>query len=422
MLDRLSPPPLQEVRRHTLPLPRVHTLDNGMKLYELNMGTQEIVKLELVFHAGRWHEHQKLAAKVTAGLLRDGTAEMSGAEIAERIDFYGASIRFPSNLDTAYVQLYAMTKHLPNVLPVLAELLSAPAFPQRDLDMYVSRSIERYKEDQESNDTVAYRALTELMYGSDHPYGYNSTPALYEALKREHLVEHFRNNYVADNGFVMVSGCVTEEVIGLINEHIGRVIPAGQNPPLAFEVQPDPQLHWNIDGEGSYQTAIRIGKRLFGHQHPDYYGMYVLNTVLGGYFGSRLMQNLRETQAYTYSVSSTLDAMRYGGYFMIGTEVKSDSTAAALEEIYLEMQRLRDEPIPDEELTMVRNYLAGTMLMAIDGPFNAASVRKMIYTHDLPEDYFTQLMHTIKTISAAELQDLAQRYLTQEDCYQVVVG
>lgn len=422
MLDRKSPPRLQEVRNHALPQPRVHTLDNGMKLYEMNMGTQDIVKLELVFHAGRWHEHQKLAAKVTAGLLRDGTADMSGAEIAERIDFYGASIRFPSNLDTAYVQLYALTKHLPNVLPVLAEILSAPAFPERDLELYLSRSIERYKEDQENNDTVAYRALTELMYGAHHPYGYNSSPELYQAIKREHLLEHFRNNYVAGNGFMMVSGRVDEEVVRLINTYLGKVVPAGQNPPLHFEITPDPKLHWHIKSEGSYQSAIRIGKRLFDRKHEDYYGMYVLNTVLGGYFGSRLMQNLRETQGYTYNVSSTLDSMMYDGYFMIGTEVKSDMTEAALEEIYLEMQRLRNEPIPQEELSMVRNYLLGTMLTAIDGPFNAASVRKMIHTHGLSDDYFTQLLHTIKTITAEELQALAQRHLTQEDCYQVVVG
>ncbi len=422
MLNRQIPPALQEIKNYKLPIPNKYILDNGIPVYEVNMGTQDILRVELLFHSGRWYEEKAIVSKLTASLLREGTERVSGATIAEQTDFYGASIRFPSNLDTAHIQLYSLTKHLKNVLPILEEILSKPAFPQKELQSIVQRSKERLKIDLENNDTVAYRTVTELMYGKNHPYGYNSTPELYDQIERADLIRHYEANYVTENCFIIISGKSDKDTISLINKHLGQVIPKGKAERKVFSFEPNEQQKLIIPKKDSLQTAMRIGKRLFNRQHPDYQKMYILNTILGGYFGSRLMQNLREAKGYTYNIYSALDPMMVDGYFMVGTEARSEVAKETIQEIYSEFGRLRNELVPQEELAMVKNYLLGTLLTAVDGPFNASEVVKMIIANNLPSNYYSLLIDTIKNISASDIQKLANNYLQEDSFYEVIVG
>lgn len=422
MLDRTIAPPLQEIKNYKLPQPKVYRLDNGVQVYEVNAGTQEVIKLELVFRAGRWYEDKKLSSRATANLLREGSTSINGADVAEHIDFYGGSIRFPSNLDTAHIQVYCMTKHLENILPIISEIVAAPAFPQKELDTYINRSIQRFKVDIEKNDTVAYRKVTEMIFGSEHPYGYNSVPELYQQLQREDLIKHYQKNYVSANCFVVVSGKTNSKTIGLLNKYLGQSIPKGKSEQKDFPLVSAKDLKYHTPKKESLQSAIRISKRLFTRHHPDYFKFYFLNTVLGGYFGSRLMQNLREEKGYTYNIYSAMDAMMLDGYFMVGTEVHEAQREAALKEIYFEFQRLREEKMHEAELNMVRNYLLGTLLTAVDGAFNIAEVTKTIILNQLSPSYYQDLIQTIKTITAEDVQSVAQRYLQEDSFYEVIVG
>lgn len=422
MLDRSVAPPLREIRSYDLPHPNTYTLDNGIPVYEVNMGTQDILKLELVFFSGRWFENRLLASKTTASMIREGSATMTGGEIAEQIDFYGGSIRFRSNLDTAHVQVYCLTKHLKNILPIVSQTLANPSFPQEELSHFIQRNQERLKVDLEQNDTVAYRKITEMMYGDGHPYGYNSTPEMYNGLDRTDLLEHYQRNYVTGNCFIIVSGKPDIETIPLINKYLGQAISKGKSLKKNFIKQPSHELYLKIPKKSSVQSAIRIGKLMFNRDHPDYQKMYILNTILGGYFGSRLNQNLREDKGYTYNIFSSLDAMRWDGYFFIGTEVKTDVTTLAIQEIYSEFARLRNELIPQEELKMVKNYMLGTMLASVDGAFNVGEIIKMMIKNDLPHNYYSNFIDTIKTVTAEELQALAQKYFQEGSFYEVIVG
>lgn len=422
MLNRKITPPLQEIQHYELPSPVVHTLDNGIKVYEINAGTQEIIKLDIVFFAGRFHEDKKLVARLTSSMLREGSAKMTGAALAEHVDFYGGSLNFPSNLDTMQIQLLCMTKHLKNILPVLTDMLESPSFPAKELEQHIKRNIQSLKVDLEKNDTVAYREMTEMLYGKNHPYGYNSSPAYYAKVTREDLVQHYQKNFVSENCFIVVSGKMDEETILLLNKYLGTIIPAGKADAKHFEIESATEQKRTIAKKESLQSAIRLGKRLFNRHHPDYFPFYVLNTVLGGYFGSRLMQNLREDKGYTYNIYSATDPMLHDGYFMVGAEVRSEMKEAALKEIYLEFGRLRNEPIEAEELDMVKNYLLGTLLTSVDGPFNIAGVNKMILLHGLSQTYYQEFLTAIKNITAAEIQALANKYLQDDSFYEVIVG
>jgi len=178
-----------------------------------------------------------------------------------------------------------------------------------------------------------------------------------------------------------------------------------------FEVMPE-----------SLQASIRIGNRLFNRQHPDSHGLSVLNTLLGGYFGSRLMANIREDKGYTYNISSVVDFMQFDGCFYISTEVGNEFAQLALQEIYREMELLQTELVDEEELLMVQNYLMGNFLAALDGPFNVSEVVKIIVSEELPLSFFREGVQNVRDITAEEIQRLAQIYLQRDNMWEVIVG
>ncbi|MEM0994010.1 MAG: pitrilysin family protein [Bacteroidota bacterium] len=421
-LDRSIAPPIHPVKDLKLPEIFRYRLDNGIQVHELNMGTQEIVKMEIVFLAGRPYEQKKLASRTTIGLLKEGTSSMSSAQIAETIDFYGASLGTPFNLDTSNVVLHTLSKHFERLLPIIQEIIATPSFPERELQSFIQRSQQRLKVDLSKEDVVAYRTITEYIFDKTTPYGYNSYPEDYEAVSRADVVNHFEQNYRSNQCMIFISGYLPKSTRQLMNRYIGQLkMDAAQTSAQQVIIENIPQSVKIQHPEG-LQTAIRIGRRLFTRNHPDYPAFFVLNTILGGYFGSRLMANIREENGYTYNIYSALDAMKYDGYFYIGTEVGNEFVAPTRTEIYKEIKRLQEELVGAEELTMVKNYLMGTLLMSLDGAFNIMDVHKSLVTNDLNPAYFDVLTNTIQQITAENLQIQAQKYLQKDSLWEVIVG
>lgn len=425
-LNRKSPPLIREVSQLTLPRPTLLRLDNGIPVYTLDYPEQEIFKLEAVFRAGRPEETQKLAARATAQLVREGTHTHTGAEIAEKIDFYGGTYSAPTNLDTSNFLLFSLKKYAAELLPVFAETLREPVFPEHELDTFRQTNIAELLVELEKPEVRAYREVTARIFGEQHPYGYNSTPDDYQALTRAHLQAHFDCWYTPANCRLFASGRVDDEILGLLNQHFGQIKKSGHIPDeQAIRFLPAPQAAGApvaLPHPGSLQTAVKIGRRLFNRRHPDYNGMFVLNTLFGGYFGSRLMMNIREKRGFTYNIYSTADAMFHDGCFYIATEVNPGKASTAIREIFAEMRRLREEPVGDEELAMVRGYLLGMLLNGLDGPMNASDLVRGQIVDELPWEAFEQLVDTIRGITPAQLQELANRYLQPNDFWTVTVG
>ncbi len=422
MPDRTKIPEIKGIDRLHLPEPQKVILRNGMPMYVLAMGQQEVSKLEIVFRAGRPFEHKQLAARATNVLLKEGSANYTGAHIAEEMDYYGCSLSMPFNIDVSTVTLYIVNKHIDAVLPFLTDLLSAPAFPQKELDAFIRRNQQRLQVDLTKSDVLAYRKITELVFGEKHPYGYNSFPETYARLTREDLLRHFHRLHNAGNGMAFFSGKVTQAMIEKVDMALSEAIVRGAAAePRLPEVVARPRRE-SILHQDSMQTAIRMGCRLFNRYHPDYPGFYVLNMILGGYFSSRLMTNIREQQGFTYNIYSMMDPMVYDGGFYIGTEVSNEAVEETLKQIYLELERLCNDRVGAEELDMVRNYTLGYLLTMVDGAFNIAEVIKSLYIDGLSISFLDRLASVVKTISAEELRTLAQRYLRPEELWEVVVG
>lgn len=421
MPDRKTPPLVKQVKDLQLPEPDRFTLSNGIPVYMTQMGTQEILKLEILFHAGRPFEHKRLAARATAALLKEGTLNYSSADIAEKIDFYGGTLSTPINLDYSDIVLYSLSKHFEKLLKITAEMVTKPVFPESELVAFGERNVQRLAVDLARNEVVAYRKITEFIFGENHPYGYNSDEAAYQALNRSDLEAHFSRNYHAGNCCIFLSGKTKPEHLELLEKYLGNSIPEGKyDPPVFTQHFASPQKI-TIEHPDSLQNAVRIGRRLFNRTHPDFNGMYVLNTVLGGYFGSRLMANIREDKGYTYNIFSSLDTMTHDGYFYIGTETGTEFTRKAIDEIYREIDILQNELIEKDELTMVKNYLLGNMLTMLDGAFNVSDVVKTYVAENLPITDFRKLTETVKDITAEELRELARKWLKPEDMWEVIV-
>ncbi len=425
MLNRKSAPIIHEVHHLVLPRPELVRLDNGIPVYVLDYPGQEIVKVEAVFRAGRPEEEKRLAARTTARLLREGTAQKSGAEIAEHLDFYGASMSVPTNLDTSSFILFSVKKYAHEVIPTFAEMLQSPAFPEDELENFRRTSIQELLVELEKGETVAYRKVTELIFGENHPYGYNSVPEDYNAIQRSDLQYFYNKWYTPSNCLLFASGRIDDGVLKLLNEHLGsrktEPVPARTMLKLESDFGSQKPSTVRFPLAGSLQTAIKIGRRLFERNHPDFNGMLVLNTVLGGYFGSRLMTNIREKKGFTYNIYSTVDAYLHDGCMYIATEVSPEKSATAVRAIFKEMKKLCEQPLPEEELSMVRNYILGMMLNGLDGPINSSDmVRNQIVENQSPEK-FEALVQTVRGISAETLQHLAQQYLQPKDFWVVTV-
>lgn len=414
-------PAIKEVGNLKVPPVDIWFMSNGIPVYEVDMGTQEIVKLELAFFGGRPFESKKLAARCTASLLKEGTRNYSSAAIAETMDFYGATLSTPFHMDTSNVLLYSLSKHFEKVLPILADVISTPSFPQKELDNFVLRNQQRLQVELSKNDVLAYRKFTELIFGETHPYGYNSFPETYTAIGREDLLAHFRKNYTTGNCTVFLSGKISPKIRELVDRYLGQCVLKGPKQKVGFarpDVIPD---QMKLNNGDKLQKAIRIGRRTFTRQHDDYHAMYVLNTILGGYFGSRLMTNIREEKGYTYSIYSGNETMLFDGYFNISSEVGNEFVEDTVKQIYHEIERLKNEPVGADELGMVKNYVLGSFLTNLDGPFNIVEVIKTFVLEGMPVTAFEQMATEIRNMTPERIMEMANKYLNKEDLWEITV-
>lgn len=422
MPNRLKQPPISQIGRLFLPQPETYTLQNGVPMHVIRAGKHEVVKLEIVFRAGRPYEQQQLVSRSTNVLLREGSKHYSNAEIAETLDFYGCTLITPYNIDVSTLTLHSPSKHLDKILPIIGDLLHQPLFPEKELATYALNNKQRLAVELSKADTVAYRTITELIFGNTHPYGYNSTPEVYAGVNRANLVNHFHRTYNTGNAQIFLSGHVSEKMIKSVDQILSASILAGEKISADLPIIETSPQKISIQQQNSLQTAIRIGKRLFNRHHEDYIDFYLLNMILGGYFGSRLMANIREEQGYTYNIHSSLDPMCYDGGFYITTEVSRDKLEDTVEQIHKEIELLKTELISEEELEMVKNYTLGYFLTMIDGTFNVAEMVKNLYIDALPLNYFDNMVKRIQQIRPERIQELAKKYLKRDQFWQVSVG
>lgn len=425
MLDRKTPPPIKDAVDLKLEL-KPYTkfvLDNGVEVYAIDAGAEEVLQLEMVFFAGDWYEGQNGIAAATNFLLKNGSSKRTAFEINEHFDYYGSYLNRNCYNETSNIILHCLTKHLHELLPVVRELITDAVFPQQELDIYKQNMKQRLEVNLKKCEVVANRKIDEYLYGHDHPYGKYSTLEMYDALDRDVIMSFYERYYGRGRCVIFVAGILPANIHEQLNRHFGH-LPLNRDalPEIVHPVTPSTQKKNRIinDPDG-LQGAVRIARPFPNRHHPDYKQAMVLNTLLGGFFGSRLMDNIREDKGYTYGIYSYLQNHIGDSAWIISTEAGRDVCDDTVKEVYHEMRRLREEEIPEDELMMVKNYLMGTILGDLDGPFHIIGRWKNIILNGLDEQYFYETLTTIRDTSSEVLNALAQKYLREEDFYELVV-
>jgi predicted Zn-dependent peptidase len=406
-----------------VPLPSVNNyqLSNGIVVYDVGGALQDVIKLEIVFNCGRPNEPKKMISKAVSYLLKEGTIDKTSLEIAEKVDHYGATLKTTTNLDDSRIILYSLSKFFPKVLPLVVEIITKAQFPLQELTNYVENRIQSLKLDLAKDEFVAYRILTEKIFGEDHPYGYNSSEELFRTLNQDDIRAYHADNYGAANCTIFISGKTTEDTRKILEDQFGSLAQK-QKATISIPQVIDQKKDIFIESSNVHQTAIRIGKRLFNRKHQDYASLFFLSTLFGGYFGSRLMSNLREEKGYTYSIYSGLDDFVHDGYFYISADVGNEFVADSIKEIQKELDILMSEPISDEEVSLVKNYLMGNFLNSLDGPFNQAQVVRSFLSKTGDWRNFSDFIESIKTMDASKLSSVATKYLNPDTMITVLVG
>jgi zinc protease len=423
MLDRKTPPPFHPIDNiNILPL-NTQILANGLPLHILNAGTQPLLRLELFFGAGTTSETKPNSSYFTIKMLGEGTQKRTSSEIMEFIDQYGAFIDFNHGVERVSISIYTLNKYLPHLLPILVELIEQPIFPDKEFQNLKNITLQSLRVSEEKNNYLAAKLFRELLFGSEHPYGKSLNTEAINPLERADLVKHFEQT-IQKRRFelIMVGSFSSLEIDWVIRTFESLVIDnQSVNNNLSLSQTLEGGKHF-FHKEGSLQSSIRVGRKLFGKSHPDYFPLAITNEIFGGYFGSRLMKNIREEKGFTYGIHSSLALYKEEGYLVIGTDVKTDFTEQTLAEIAKEAQKMQTELVSSQELATVKNYMLGAFAGSLNTPFDLAEVFKGIYFNQLNYDFYQKYIDTIQNITAEEIRNTAQKYLNIEQMLEVVVG
>jgi len=422
-LERKIAPEFRDIDNITLLRPSHQKLGNGCNVFCFNSGDAELVRIEWVFQNQRFDASKPLLNVAVNTMLTEGTSKLTASEIADKVDFYGAFLQVDYGYDHSQVTLFSLNKHLHHTLPVIFDILTDSVFPEKELETFIRNQQQKLQVSLEKNDYIARRTFNKAMYGNTL-YGLGADLDTYNTLHREDMLALFKQMYQPSNCTLIIAGKIEPNILELITNTFDRgwkdsaVKPDDSQPDL----QPSPEHFYFIEKPDALQSAIRMGLRIVNRTHPDFPAIQVLNTVLGGYFGSRLMNNIREDKGYTYGIGSGMTSLNQSGSIFIATEVGADVCKLAVAEIEKELNVLKTELIPEDELSLVRNYMLGSLLGSLENVLSHADKFKNLYFSGLDYDYYDRYVNTVKTVTSEQLLQLANKYLNFDQFYKVIVG
>ncbi|MCP4553067.1 MAG: insulinase family protein [Bacteroidetes bacterium] len=424
VINRKKQPAVLSIKSIDLTNPTIINLDNGIPVYFLKDGTQDLLKIEVAFGAGLANQPKRLVSSFTNKMLSEGTNSYSAFEIAEKLDSFGAYLATTIDNDCASITLYCLIKHLDNLLPIFEEIIKAPVFPQNELHILLNKAKQDFIINQQK---VKYRAsvnFPRLLFGEQHPYGQMAILTDFDELTQLDLENYYRSRYHAKYSKIFVSGKIPSDLDKKLNKYLGSSFSKEKQSDFQpdFNLQKTKYKNLHITVNEALQSAIWIGRKLFNKLHPDFIGMQLLNTILGGYFGSRLMTSIREDKGYTYGITSSVVSLKMDGYFYISTEVGTEYSELTITEVHREIDKLRTDLIPTQEIELVKNFFLGQLIRDLDGPFAVHDKLKAVVLYDLDLKYYQHLIDRIMIITPEELIMLANKYLSKDSLVELVVG
>lgn len=420
MIDRKTPPAFNRLKQVHIPDVESAQLENGRKLFYLHDDKSRVFKIDLVIKAGSWYASDYTLVPLTLKLLNEGTRSKTAKELADTFDSYGSFIEFVPGFDHCTISVYGLTKYFDQNLKLLSELVLSPGLSEQSFTSLKEREVQKLKLNLEKSNYLASVTLRKNVFGPSHPYGRGNSPEQIELTTLDD-VKSFYESHFSDFD-IMLSGNLPDSFEKSLNEHLGRSYVKISQPASITNSHEQRDRSLAIRNPKFVQSSVRIGKSLFNRSHRDYVPFMLLNEVLGGYFGSRLMKNIREDKGFTYGIHSQLYALNHEGYFSVSTDVNSENETQTIEEIHKELQILRTEPISLEEFETVKNYMTGTFAGSISSPFSIMDKFKAVHYQGLDLTFFQSYIKTISSVNQESILSLANQYLQTDSFTQVVVG
>jgi len=402
---------------------KISSLSNNVPVYLVDGGNEDILKIDFIFRAGLTNEELPLQSSATVQMLTEGSESMSADEIKRQLDYYGIIFAPSFERDYACISLIFLNKYIQEALGLCSEIIFRPRFPEEELKALMNRKLQWFLIDRERVSTLATEHFFESIFGKNHPYGARINKEDFTRITPYNLRDFHSKNYTPSSLSIIVSGKIHPDTVKLLDNTIGKIIFK------AIEKKRSPQLPYSettkktdITRKEAVQSALRIGMQTIRRTNPEFPALQIVNTLLGGYFGSRLMKNLREIKGYTYGISSYLVSLELSGYIMIATEVGKKHKSGALNEIIKEIKILQKKPVQESELQMLRNYMMSDLVRMFDGPFATAESFRTVWESGLDFNYYLKLADKIRTITPDEIIHIARTYYNIDDLYVITAG
>ncbi|MEG2219430.1 MAG: pitrilysin family protein [Muribaculaceae bacterium] len=424
MIDRTQQPVISDFSTVEMTFAEERILANGVKLLIINSGDQEVCRFDIIFNGGLYEQHQPMVCNALASMLRHGGKGYDSAAIAEIFDFYGAWTSGRAHHHHTSFTVYSLNRCFKDLMPVIESIIKKPTLPAHEFELIKKQSISSLNNSKEQVRYLATQKFNEMYFGKNHPFGKNISVKDIEALNLEMLETFHQAHFSSQNCTIMLTGKVTNEMIACVDAYFGNTWGNKKEFECSNAI---PITHSTtkleiVDKPGSLQSAVIMGLDAIPRNHADYIPLRILVKTFGGYFGSRLMTNIRETKGYTYGISAGLIGRHEHSYIMITSECDTKYTHLLINEVKNEMRKLAEEPIDNDELNRVKSNIISDMVGAVDSPFAIADYNLTAIYCNISKDYFAKQVEIIKKITAKELQEIAQKYFVTDNLFMAIAG
>ena len=405
--------------------PETVALSSGRTVSLFRSNATQLLRLDIVFPVGTMHETKPICATAAANLITEAGGGHDAKAVAEYLDFRGVNLDRNADVSTSTVSLYFPRRHAHEVIPYIINVISAPLFAQQDFDVFVNRRKAQLLTNLQKTSTVARRYYYQQLFGPDHPQGRCAMPDDYDNLTIDDVRQFYLSNYNLASARLQLSGACDADLLDIIGDTALNVAPqpTASHALPAITARPATGNIVRLPLEGSAQCTIRVGRLLpLACDSQQYADFCVLNAILGGYFGSRLMTNIREEKGYTYGIYSQSNIVHGGQVFFASADVDSAHATDAVNEVCKEMQRLRTELVPQDELDVVRQVLVGDFMRSIDGVFELAERYNALVSKNMDETFTRNFFHAIETVTPEQLRALAEQLRDPDDMLQIIAG
>ncbi|MCR9172919.1 MAG: insulinase family protein [bacterium] len=418
-MDRTQAPALSAITEVNFVSPITFVINKHVNLYHMPYVPNDTARFDLYFDAGKIRNQKSLSSFVN-GLLFSGTKDKTSVEINADINRLGGFLDTGLSAENAVISMYCLKEHLPELFDILFDAITNVSFREDEVADFLSDRKQKLHISREKVSYLAQSNFQKELFASDEKYATILEDEHFSSVTQEDL-KAFHENYIL-NGLerVVVIGNIPAAEVQKIASKAGEIA-ATRRPEFATSLQ-NRIGSKHVEKEGALQSAIRVGRTLFNKNHPDFLDFFVLNTILGDYFGSRLMSNIREDKGYTYGIGSMIAELNNTGYFLIATEVGKDVREKALQEIRNELDRLCNELVSEQELDLVRNYMRGQLLKSADGPYAMTDLFLSASLQGKDLEFYNDALLAIHEITPERIQELANKYLRWDQMTIVTAG